>query len=210
LGVKIDLEPEQSQKMLHDINICFLFAQKYHKAMRFVGPVRKEMGIRTLFNCLGPLANPAGVSMQLLGVYSQELVEPLAHVLHNLGVKKAMVVYGKDSIDEISLSAPTYVCEFQGDDFKTYEMTPEQFGLKTCRKEELAGGTPEENAKIVHEILEGTKGPKQDAVLFNAGAALHISMEDTSIEDGIKIARKVIEEGKAKAKLEEFIQASQK
>ena len=124
LGVKIDIAPAQSAQVLKEINMCFLFAQKYHTAMRFVGGVRKEMGIRTLFNVLGPLANPAGATMQLLGVYSAELVEPLAHVLHNLGVKRAMVVYGTDSIDEISLSAPTMVCEFMGDTFNTYEITP--------------------------------------------------------------------------------------
>lgn len=139
LGVKIDIAPALSAQLLKEINICFLFAQKYHTAMRFVGGVRKEMGIRTLFNILGPLANPAGATMQLLGVYSEDLVEPLAHVLKNLGVKRAMVVYGTDSIDEISLSAPTKVCEFKGDEFKSYEITPEQFGLKRCKKEELIG-----------------------------------------------------------------------
>ena len=134
LGVKIDIAPALSAQLLKEINICFLFAQKYHTAMRFVGGVRKEMGIRTLFNILGPLANPAGATMQLLGVYSEDLVKPLAHVLKNLGVKRAMVVYGTDSIDEISLSAPTKVCEFKGDEFKSYEITPEQFGLKRCEK----------------------------------------------------------------------------
>ena len=148
LGVKIDIAPAQSAQVLKEINMCFLFAQKYHTAMRFVGCVRKEMGIRTLFNVLGPLANPAGATMQLLGVYSAELVEPLAHVLHNLGVKRAMVVYGTDSIDEISLSAPTKVCEFKGDTFKSYEITPEQFGLKRCNKEELVGGTPQEMRRL--------------------------------------------------------------
>ena len=134
LGVKIDIAPALSAQLLKEINICFLFAQKYHTAMRFVGGVRKEMGIRTLFNILGPLANPAGATMQLLGVYSEDLVEPLAHVLKNLGVKRAMVVYGTDSIDEISLSAPTKVCEFKGDEFKSYEITPEQFGLERMQK----------------------------------------------------------------------------
>ena len=165
LGVKIDIAPAQSAQVLKEINMCFLFAQKYHTAMRFVGGVRKEMGIRTLFNVLGPLANPAGATMQLLGVYSAELVEPLAHVLHNLGVKRAMVVYGTDSIDEISLSAPTKVCEFKGDTFKSYEITPEQFGLKRCNKEELVGGTPQENAQIARDILAGKQGAKMDAVL---------------------------------------------
>lgn len=207
LGVKIDLEPEKSLKVLKENNICFLFAQKYHTAMRFVGPVRKEMGIRTLFNILGPLANPAGASMQLLGVYSEELIEPLAHVLHNLGVKRGMVVYGEDCIDEISLSAPTKVCEFQGDAFKTYEITPEQFGLKRCEKADLVGGEPKENAQIAREILSGKEGAKMDAVLLNAGAALHIAQE-ISIEDGVKKAREIITSGKGMKQLEQFIAAT--
>lgn len=208
LGVKIDLEPAKSEKLLKDINICFLFAQKYHTAMRFVGPVRKEMGVRTLFNILGPLANPAGASMQLLGVYSADLVEPLAKVLRNLGVKKAMVVYGEDSIDEISLSAPTKVCEFKGDDFKTYEITPEQFGFGRCKKEELVGGNPEENAQIALEILKGAKGAKRDAVLLNAGAAIHIASDDLTLEQGIEKAKEILDSGKALEQLEVFIAKS--
>lgn len=171
LGVKIDCAPARSAQILKDINLCFLFAQKYHPAMRFVGAVRKEMGIRTLFNVLGPLANPAGATMQLFGVYSEELVEPLAHVLRNLGVKRAMVVYGRDSMDEISLSAETKVCEFKNDEFKSYVIKPEDLGLTRCNKEDLVGGTPQENAAIVNDILGGAKGPKTDVVLLNAGAA---------------------------------------
>lgn len=208
MGVKIDLAPQRSEALLREINICFLFAQKYHTAMRFVGPVRKEMGVRTLFNILGPLANPAGASMQLLGVYSEDLVEPLAKVLRNLGVKKAMVVYGKDSIDEISLSAPTKVCEFKGDAFKTYEITPEQFGFKRCQKEELAGGGPQENARIAMNILKGEKGAKTDAVLLNAGAAIHIASDGLTIEEGIEKAREVLESGKALEQLERFREKS--
>ena len=155
LGVKIDCAPARSAQILKDINLCFLFAQKYHPAMRFVGAVRKEMGIRTLFNVLGPLANPAGATMQLFGVYSEELVEPLAHVLRNLGVKRAMVVYGRDSMDEISLSAETKVCEFKNDEFKSYVIKPEDLGLTRCNKEDLIGGTPQENAAIVNDILGG-------------------------------------------------------
>ena len=196
LGVKIDLEPERSKEILNELNICFLFAQKYHTAMRFVGGVRKEMGIRTLFNCLGPLANPAGASMQLLGVYGKALVEPLARVLANLGVKSAMVVYGEDKMDEISLSAPTYVCEFINDDFKTYEIKPEDYGFTRCKKEDLEGGTPQENAEIVRRILQGEQGLKTDIVLLNAGAAIHIA-KGCSIEEGIAIAREAIERGKA-------------
>ncbi|MFR2077579.1 MAG: anthranilate phosphoribosyltransferase [Lachnospira sp.] len=206
LGVKIDIAPAQSAQVLKEINMCFLFAQKYHTAMRFVGGVRKEMGIRTLFNVLGPLANPAGATMQLLGVYSAELVEPLAHVLHNLGVKRAMVVYGTDSIDEISLSAPTKVCEFKGDNFKSYEITPEQFGLKRCNKEELVGGTPQENAQIARDILAGKQGAKMDAVLLNAGAAIYIASDNLTMQEAVDKARELIMSGKAAKQLELLIE----
>ena len=209
LGVKIDLEPERSKEILNELNICFLFAQKYHTAMRFVGGVRKEMGIRTLFNCLGPLANPAGASMQLLGVYGKALVEPLARVLANLGVKSAMVVYGEDKMDEISLSAPTFVCEYINGEFKTYEIKPEDYGFTSCKKEDLEGGTPEENAEIVRRILQGEQGPKTDIVLLNAGAAIHIA-KGCSIEEGIAIARDAIDSGKAYKQLEKFIELSNK
>lgn len=207
LGVKIDIAPAMSAQILKDINLCFLFAQKYHTSMRFVGGVRKEIGVRTIFNILGPLANPAGASMQLLGVYSEELVEPLAHVLRNLGVKRAMVVYGMDCIDEISLSAPTKVCEFCGDKFDTYTITPEQFGFSRCSKEDLKGGNPEENAKIAREILAGKKGPKMDAVLLNAAAAIHIASE-ISMEDAVAKAREIIESGAAAKQLERFVELS--
>lgn len=208
LGVKIDIAPALSAQLLKEINICFLFAQKYHTAMRFVGGVRKEMGIRTLFNILGPLANPAGATMQLLGVYSEDLVEPLAHVLKNLGVKRAMVVYGTDSIDEISLSASTKVCEFKGDEFKSYEITPEQFGLKRCKKEELIGDMPEENAKIAREILDGKEGPKMDAVLLNAGAAIYLASDNLTMQDAIEKAKDIITSGAAKKQLEKFVEKS--
>ena len=207
LGVKIDLEPERSKEILNELNICFLFAQKYHTAMRYVGGVRKEMGIRTLFNCLGPLANPAGASMQLLGVYGKALVEPLARVLANLGVKSTMVVYGEDKMDEISLSAPTFVCEYINGEFKTYEIKPEDYGFTRCKKEDIEGGTPQENADIVRRILQGEQGPKTDIVLLNAGAAIHIA-KGCSIEEGIAIARDAIDSGKAYKQLEKFIESS--
>ena len=206
LGVKIDIAPALSAQLLKDIDICFLFAQKYHTAMRFVGGVRKETGIRTPFNILGPLANPAGANMQLLGVYSEDLIEPLAHVLCNLGVKRAMVVYGTDSIDEISLSAPTKVCEFRGNNSKTYEITPEQYGFTRCAKEDLVGGTPEDNAKIALDILNDQPGPKLDAVLLNAGAAIYIASDNITMEDAIAKARVLIESGAAKKQLETFIE----
>lgn len=210
LGVKIDCAPARSAQILKDINLCFLFAQKYHPAMRFVGAVRKEMGIRTLFNVLGPLANPAGATMQLFGVYSEELVEPLAHVLRNLGVKRAMVVYGRDSMDEISLSAKTKVCEFKNDEFKSYVIKPEDLGLTRCNKEDLVGGTPQENAAIVNDILGGAKGPKTDVVLLNAGAAIYLASDGITLKDGIEKAREIIVSGKAKKQLKEFIEETNK
>ena len=210
LGVKIDCAPARSAQILKDINLCFLFAQKYHPAMRFVGAVRKEMGIRTLFNVLGPLANPAGATMQLFGVYSEELVEPLAHVLRNLGVKRAMVVYGRDSMDEISLSAETKVCEFKNDEFKSYVIKPEDLGLTRCNKEDLIGGTPQENAAIVNDILGGAKGPKTDVVLLNAGAAIYLASDGITLKDGIEKAREIIVSGKAKKQLKEFIEETNK
>ena len=210
LGVKIDCAPARSAQILKDINLCFLFALKYHPAMRFVGAVRKEMGIRTLFNVLGPLANPAGATMQLFGVYSEELVEPLAHVLRNLGVKRAMVVYGRDSMDEISLSAETKVCEFKNDEFKSYVIKPEDLGLTRCNKEDLVGGTPQENAAIVNDILGGAKGPKTDVVLLNAGAAIYLASDGITLKDGIEKAREIIVSGKAKKQLKEFIEETNK
>ena len=210
LGVKIDCAPARSAQILKDINLCFLFAQKYHPAMRFVGAVRKEMGIRTLFNVLGPLANPAGATMQLFGVYSEELVEPLAHVLRNLGVKRAMVVYGRDSMDEISLSAETKVCEFKNDEFKSYIIKPEDLGIARCNKEDLVGGTPQENAAIVNDILGGAKGPKTDVVLLNAGAAIYLASDGITLKDGIEKAREIIGSGKAKEQLEKFIEETNK
>lgn len=209
LGVKIDLAPAASAQLLNELNICFLFAQKYHTAMRFVGPVRREIGIRTIFNILGPLANPAGASMQLLGVYCEELVEPLARVLVNLGVKNAMVVYGQDGIDEISMSAPTTVCEAINGQFNSYVINPCDYGFEMCKKEDIIGGTPQENAQIARNILSGEKGPKTDAVILNAGAAIHIATE-CSLEEGVAIARKTLESGAALEQLNKFIELSNK
>lgn len=208
LGVNIMVSPAKSAQMLRDINICFLFAQTYHSAMRFVGPVRKELGIRTIFNILGPLANPAGANMQVMGVFADELVEPLAKVLSNLGVKRALVVYGQDKLDEISMSAPTSVCEINDGQFKSYTITPEQFGFERCAKEELVGGTPQENAQITLDILNGVKGPKRNAVVMNSGAALYIAGKADTLEAGMRLAEELIDSGKAKAKLDEFVKAS--
>ncbi len=209
LGVNLDLSPEKCVELLKKIGICFFFAQKYHTSMKYVGPIRKELGIRTVFNILGPLTNPASPNMQLLGVYDASLVEPLARVLTSLGVKSGMVVYGTDKLDEISASAPTLVCEFRDGNYKTYTITPEQFGFTSCKKEDLVGGTPAENAAITLGILKGEdKGPKRNAVLLNAGAALYIAGKADSFENGIKLAGELIDNGAALAKLEEFIKES--
>ena len=203
LGVNITIPPEKSAELLKKINICFLFAQNYHLSMKYVAPVRKELGIRTIFNILGPLTNPAGANMELMGVYDEALVEPLARVLANLGVKKAMVVYGQDGLDEISMSAPTTVCEVKDGEFLSYVITPEQFGFTRCSKDELIGGSPQDNAQIALAILKGEKGPRRDAVVLNSAAAIHIA-KGISIEDAIREAQEVIDSGKALAQLEQF------
>ena len=211
LGVKITLTPERSAEILKKINICFLFAQNYHIAMKYVAPIRKELGIRTVFNILGPLSNPAGANMELMGVYDQSLVEPLAQVMANLGVDRGMVVYGQDSLDEISMCAPTSVCEIRDGKFTFYEITPEQFGYERCEKGALTGGTPAENAEITKAILKGEeKGPKRQAVCLNAGAALYIAGKATSIEEGVKLAESLIDSGAALKKLEEFVEETNK
>ncbi|MGN1181255.1 MAG: anthranilate phosphoribosyltransferase [Suilimivivens sp.] len=210
LGININLEPEKCVELLNNIGICFLFAQKYHTSMKYVGAIRKELGIRTVFNILGPLTNPASPTMQLLGVYDPSLVEPLAKVLNNLGVKRALVVYGTDKMDEISASSPTTVCELNNGEYKNYTIKPEDFGLVSCKKEDLVGGTPEENAQITLAILKGEKGPRRNAVLLNAGAALYIGGKADSLAEGVKLAAELIDSGKALAKLEEFKTESNK
>ena len=209
LGVKITIPPEKSEELLKIIGICFLFAQNYHIAMKYVAPIRKELGIRTVFNILGPLSNPAGANMELMGVYDEALVQPLAQVMANLGVTRGMVVYGQDSLDEISMSAPTSVCEIKDGTFTSYELTPEQFGYTRCEKETLQGGTPQENAAITRAILEGREsGAKRQAVCLNAGAALYIAGKADTMEAGVKMAESLIDSGAALKKLEEFIEKS--
>ncbi|MBN7772884.1 anthranilate phosphoribosyltransferase [Clostridium aminobutyricum] len=208
LGVNIMISPEQSTSLLQEIGICFLFAQNYHIAMKHVGPVRRELGIRTVFNILGPLSNPAGAKMQLMGVYDEALVEPLAKVLLNLGVQHAMVVYGNDGLDEISMSAPTTVCEIKDGELHSYKIVPEDFGLRRCSKGDLVGGMPEENAGITRRILDGEQGPKRDAVLINSAAALYIAKKVDSIQEGIRLAEEIIDSGKAKEQLEQFVRMS--
>ena len=208
LGVNISIPAKKSKEILDEIGLCFLFAQKYHLAMKYVAPVRKELAIRTIFNILGPLSNPAGASMQLMGVYDELLVEPLAEVLLRLGVKKAMVVYGKDGLDEISMSAPTKVCEIRNGWFKTYTINPEDLGFKLCKKDDLLGGTPQENAKITLDILNGVEGPKRDTVVLNSAAALYLAKEGLTLKDAIYEIEKIIDSGKAITKLNDFIRLS--
>lgn len=188
--------------------MCFFFAQKYHISMKYVGAIRKELGFRTVFNILGPLTNPGSPKMQLLGVYDEYLVQPLAQVLISLGVKRGMVVYGQDKLDEISMSAPTTVCEFKDGWFKSYTITPEEFGFSRCTRGDLEGGTPEENARITRGILQGEKGHKRNAVLLNAGAGLYIAGRAESVAAGVKLAAKLIDSGKALKTLERFIEVS--
>ena len=209
LGVNITIPPEKSAELLKKINICFLFAQNYHIAMKYVAPIRKELGIRTVFNILGPLSNPAGANMELMGVFDQALVEPLAQVMAKLGVTKGMVVFGQDKLDEISMSAPTSVCEIKDGWFQSYEITPEQFGYTRCSKDDLVGGTPAENAEITKAILKGEeKGAKRQAVCLNAGAALYIAGKADTMEAGVRMAEELIDSGAALKKLEEFIHES--
>lgn len=208
LGVNILLSPEKSTELLGRIGICFLFAQNYHIAMKYVAPVRKELGIRTVFNVLGPLSNPAGAKMEVMGVYDETLVEPLARVLCKLGVSRAMVVYGRDRLDEISMGAPTFVCEVRDGVLSSYEITPEQFGFERCDRSELEGGTPEENAEITRAILAGEKGAKRNAVALNAGAALYIAGKADTLEAGVRLAELLIDSKAAMRKLEDFIKYS--
>ncbi|MEE0956497.1 MAG: anthranilate phosphoribosyltransferase [Ruminococcus sp.] len=208
LGVNINQSPERCIELLNEVGMCFFFAQKYHSSMKYVGAIRRELGFRTVFNILGPLTNPASPSMQLLGVYDEYLVEPLAQVLINLGVKRGMVVYGTDKLDEISLSAPTKVCEIKDGWFKSYVIKPEDFGFERCAKDDLKGGTPSENAQITRDILSGKQGHKRNATLLNAGAALYIGGKADSMKDGIKLASELIDSGKALETLEKLIEVS--
>lgn len=209
LGVNIAVSPEKSAALLKEIGICFLFAQNYHIAMKYVAPIRRELGIRTVFNILGPLSNPAGANMELMGVFDESLVEPLAQVMANLGVNKGMVVYGQDKLDEISMCAPTSVCEIRDGQFHSYEITPEQFGYVRCEKGELAGGTPQENAGITKSILDGSeRGAKRCAVCLNAGAAFYIAGKAETMEAGVRMAEQLLDNGAALKKLEEFVAKS--
>ncbi len=205
LGVNISIEPETAVRLLDEVGMCFLFAQKYHTSMKYVGPIRKELGFRTVFNILGPLTNPASPEFFVLGVYDQYLVEPLAKVLAALGVKHGAVIFGQDRLDEISISAPTSVCEVKNGWYKSFVIQPEDFGLTRASKEDIVGGTPEENAALTRRILSGEEtGPKRDIVLMNAGLALYIGEKADTIAEGIALAAKQIENGEAAALLEKL------
>ncbi len=205
LGVNITIAPEKMSEVLKQCNMCFLFAQIYHKAMKYAAPIRKGLGIPTIFNILGPLTNPANASRQIMGVYSESLVEPMAEVLSKLGVKDGMVVYGTDCLDEISLSAPTKVCELHDGTFQSYTIEPEQFGFEKCKKDDLVGGDPAENAEITKAILNGEKGPKRNAVVLNAAAAIYIAKKADTMEAAVKVAEEMIDSGKALEVLNQFV-----
>ena len=208
LGVNIHQNPKKCLELLKEAGMCLFFAQEYHTSMKYVGAIRKELGFRTVFNILGPLTNPGTPTMQLLGVYDEYLVEPLAQVLLDLGIRRGMVVYGQDKLDEISMSAATTVCEIRDGWFRTFVLTPEEFGFERCSKEDLKGGTPKENAEITLAILKGEKGPKRNAVLLNAGAALYIGEKADSIKAGIALAEELIDSGKALDTLYRLIEGS--
>ncbi|MDF2539087.1 MAG: trpD [Herbinix sp.] len=208
LGVKIDIPVEMSEKILREIGICFLFAPKYHSSMRYAAPVRKELGVRTIFNILGPLSSPANANLQLLGVYDENLVEPLARVLANLGVKRAMVVHGHDGLDEISLCTKSTVCEINNGQINSFFLDPKQFGFSYCKPEDLVGGSPFENAEIAKKILGGEKGPKRDIVLLNSAVCLYLSYNNITLRECVKLAAEMIDSGKAMEKLNQFIRLS--
>lgn len=208
LGVKIDLTAEQSEKILKEIGICFLFAPVYHASMKYAAPVRREIGVRTIFNILGPLANPAGANLQLLGVYDENLVEPLAKVLANLGVKHAMVVHGHDGLDEISLCGSSTVCEVNDGKLNSFFLDPAQLGFETCTAKDLVGGDPKENAQIALDVLSGKPGAKRDVVLLNSAVCLYMANNSMTLRDCVKLAAETIDSGKAMEKLQQFIRLS--
>lgn len=205
LGVKIDIPLEKSEEILKEIGLCFMFAPLYHSSMKYAAPVRKELGARSIFNILGPLVNPAGANLQLLGVYDEELVVPLAKVLVNLGVKRAMVVHGHDGLDEVSLCAGTTVCEVNNGNINSFFLDPRRFGLEYCKPEELTGGDSIENAKIAINILKGEKGPKRDIVLLNSALCLYMAYNNITLRQCLRMAAEIIDSGKALEQLNKFI-----
>ena len=208
LGVKIYLPAAKNEELLQKINLCFLFAQACHSSMRYAGPVRKEIGIRTVFNIIGPLANPAFASLQLLGVYQKELVAPLARVLANLGVKRGMVVYGNDGLDEVTVSATNTVAEIDNGKVTEYTFDPCELGFTKCQKADLVGGDAQENAQITTGILNGTlHGPKRDAVVLNSAVSLYLGGKGT-LPECVELAKATIDSGRAYEKLQQLINLS--
>jgi len=208
LGVNINLTAAQSEQVLRETGICFMLANVYHSAMKHVAHVRRELGVRTIFNILGPLANPAGANMQLLGVYDENLVEPLANVLANLGVKRAMVVHGHDGLDEITLTGSSTICEVAQGKLNSYFISPEQFGFTRCKIEDLVGGSPAENAQIARNILQGEKGPRRDTVVLNAAFCLYMCHNNVTMKECVKIAQDVIDNGRALSTLDALVRAT--
>lgn len=209
LGANIHQDPAGAVRMLDEVGMTFFFAQDYHSAMKYVGPIRKELGIRTVFNILGPLTNPAKPEAMVLGVYDGLLVEPLAKVLQSLGVTRAMVVFGMDVLDELSTACDTKVCEVNGEALSSYTVTPERFGFTRATKEDLVGGSAQDNAAITRGILEGTvTGAKRDTVLMNAGAGLYVGGVAESLEEGVKMATELVDSGAALATMEAYIATS--
>ena len=209
LGVKLDVDPEIVEEAIGQIGIGFLFAPLYHSAMRFAASARQEIGLRSIFNMLGPLTNPAGANCQLLGVYAPQLTEMFAHALRQLGSKSAMVVHGHDGLDEISVCAPTRVTELKSDVIQTYDIHPEQFFGQLADPAELAGGSPKENARITRNILEGESGPRRDVILLNTSAALITAGLAPDLGQGIGMAEQAIDTGAGKAKLEALVDYTQ-
>ena len=210
LGVNIDQSPEKVREELAAVGMAFLFAQRYHQSMKHVGAIRRELGIRTVFNILGPLTNPSRPAYMLLGVYSEHLLRPLAKVLPDLGVKRALIVHGTDGMDEISVGAPTKIYEITNGAESAYEIRPEDFGISLASKEAIRGGKPDENAAVTRGILSGEiTDARADVCLLNAGAAIYIGGAAPSIADGIAVARQTITNGTALKKLEDFIKISQ-
>ncbi len=208
LGVKIDIPVSKSERILREIGICFMFAPYYHSSMKYAAPVRKELGVRTIFNILGPLASPARANHQLLGVYDENLVEPLARVLSNLGIKKAMVVHGHDGLDEITLTTSSTVCEINNGYLNSFFLDPRQFGFEYCKPEDLIGGSPKENAEIAERILKGEKGPKRDIVLLNSAVCLYMFYNNITLRECVKLAADIIDSGKALEQLNRFVRLS--
>lgn len=208
LGVKIDIPVEKSEAILKEIGLCFLFAPLYHSSMKYAAPVRKELGVRTIFNILGPLASPADAKLQLLGVYDEKLVEPMARVLANLGVKRAMVVHGHDGLDEVSLCTRSTVCEVNNGRINSFFLDPKQFGFEYCRPEDLVGGTPEENAEIARRILKGEKGSMREIVLLNSAVCLYMAYNQITLRECVRLAAEMIDSGKAMRQLEAFVKLS--